>query len=70
MTRAARQFIQTFETLAEEDQREVLIELLRVPVDAGYSTPADEDLRFTADQTFLGYDEREAQDWKFWKERP
>jgi hypothetical protein len=62
MTRAVRQFIQTFETLAEQDQREVLAELLRVPVDAGYSAPSDEDLRFSADQIFLGYDEREAQD--------
>jgi len=62
MTRAARQFIQTFETLAEEDQREVLVELLRVPVDTGYSAPSGEDLRFSADQIFLGYDEQEAQD--------
>jgi hypothetical protein len=46
--------------LAEEDQREVLIELLRVPLEADYSVPSDEELRYSADQIFLGYDEREA----------
>ncbi len=62
MTRAAQQLIRNFETLAEEDQREVLVELLRVPVDAGYSAPSDDELRYSADQIFLEYDEREAQD--------
>lgn len=62
MTKAAQQLLRNFETLAEEDQREVLVELLRVPVEAGYPAPSDEDLRYSADQIFLGYDEREAQD--------
>jgi hypothetical protein len=62
MTSAARKLIQTFETLAEEDQQEVLVELLRVPVDTDDSAPSDEELRHSADQIFLGYDEREARD--------
>ena len=62
MTKAARQLLRSFETLAEEDQHEVLVELLRVPVDAGYSAPSDDDLLYSADQIFLQYDEREAQD--------
>ena len=62
MTSAARRLIQTFETLAEEDQQEVLIQLLRVPANTDESAPSDEELRHSADQIFLGYDEREAQD--------
>jgi hypothetical protein len=62
MTRAAQQLIQSFESLPEEDQREVLVELLRFPIEAGYPSPSDEELLYSADQIFLGYDEREAQD--------
>lgn len=62
MTRAAEKLLQTFETLAEEDQREVLVELLRMPIEADYSVPSDDDLRSAADQIFLEYDRREAQD--------
>jgi hypothetical protein len=62
MTRAAEQLLRTFETLAEEDQREVLVKLLRVPIEVDYSAPSDDDLRSAADQIFLEYDRREAQD--------
>lgn len=62
MTKAAQQLLRTFQTLAEEDQREVLVELLRWPVDSGYGALTDDELRHAADQIFLGYDEREAQD--------
>lgn len=61
MTKAAQELIQSFEDLPVKDQHEVLIELLRLPIDAGYSLPSDEDLLYSADQIFLEYDEREAQ---------
>ena len=60
MTKAAQQLLHTFETLGEEDQREVLTELLRMPLEIDYSAPSDDDLLYAADQIFLEYDEREA----------
>jgi hypothetical protein len=62
MTRAAQQIIQSFESLPEEDKHDVLIELLRSPIEAGYTSPSDEELLLSADQIFLEYDEREAQE--------
>lgn len=62
MTKAAQQILRSFETLAEEDQREVLIELLRFPIEADYSAPSDDELLYSADQIFLEYDRREARD--------
>jgi hypothetical protein len=61
MTKAAQELLQSFEVLAEEDQREVLVELLRLPLEAGYTSPSDDELLYSADQIFLEYDEREAQ---------
>jgi hypothetical protein len=61
MTKAAQEFLQSFEILAEEDQREVLVELLRLPLEAVYTSPSDDELLYSADQIFLEYDEREAQ---------
>ena len=62
MTRAAQQLIQSFESLPEKDQHDVLVELLRFPIEAGYTSPSDEELLYSADQIFLKYDELEAQD--------
>jgi hypothetical protein len=62
MTRAAQQLIQTFEALPVQDRQEVLVELLRMPLEAGYPAPSDEELLSSADEIFRGYDEREAQD--------
>lgn len=62
MTKEAQDLIQSFEILPEEDQREVLIELLRLPLEADYTAPSEDELRYSADQIFLEYDEREAQD--------
>ena len=61
MTTAAQNLIQSFEVLTEQDQREVLIELLRWPIEVDYQPLSDDDLRHSADQIFLEYDEREAQ---------
>lgn len=62
MTKAAQQLIQSFESLPEEDQREVLVELLRFPIETGYPSSSDEELLHSADLIFLEYDEREAQE--------
>lgn len=55
MTKAAQELLQSFEVLTEEDQREVLVELLRLPLEAGYTSPSDEELLYSADQIFLEY---------------
>ncbi|HKH49483.1 MAG TPA: hypothetical protein VKM72_32870 [Thermoanaerobaculia bacterium] len=62
MTKAAQKLIESFEVLTEEDRHEVLVELLRQPIEAGYGSPAEEELRYSADQIFLEYDEREARE--------
>lgn len=62
MTKAAQQLIHSFEILPEEDKREVLVELLRCPIEISYPSPSDEELRYSADQIFLEYDEHEARE--------
>lgn len=62
MTKAAQKLIQSFEVLTEEDRHEVLVELLRQPIEAGYGAPSEEELRYSADQIFLEYDECEARE--------
>jgi hypothetical protein len=56
MTKAAQKLIHSFEVLTEQDQREVLIELLRLPIEADYQSLSDDELLYSADQIFLEYD--------------
>jgi hypothetical protein len=60
MTKTARQLINSFEALPEQEQQEVLAELLRHLIDSPYATPSDDDLVHAADQVFQDYDRREA----------
>jgi hypothetical protein len=60
MTRAAQQVLQSFKALDEADKHEVLVRLLRVPLESEYGTLSDEELRFAADQLFLEMDRGEA----------
>jgi hypothetical protein len=60
MTTAAQQVISAFNALPKESQQEVLVSLLRLPIETPYPTPTDEELRRIADAVFLEYDEREA----------
>ncbi len=62
MTRAAKQVIDSFEALAEQDKREVLAQLLRRLVDSPYVLPTDEELTHAADLLFQEYDRHEAQE--------
>lgn len=61
MTKAAQQLLSTFNTLPRKAQKEVLISLLRVPIEASYTAPIDEQLRRAADEVFLELDRSEAQ---------
>ena len=62
MTKAAKEFLETFETLPDPDKQEVAVEILRHTLAESYSSPDDSDLVFAADQLFLELDRRESQD--------
>lgn len=56
---AARRFIRSFEALSPPDQHDVLVSLLRLPLEAEYTAPTDDELVEVADQVFLALDEAE-----------
>jgi hypothetical protein len=60
MTNAAQQLLSTFSTLTPQAQQEVLVSLLRLPIEVPYGSPSDESLRYAANAVFLDLDEREA----------
>ena len=59
MTKAAQQLLTQFNTLPKKAQKEVLVNLLRLPIEARYAFPADEELRRAADSIFLELDREE-----------
>ena len=59
MTKAAQDFLRSFKALQATDQHEVLVQLLREPIEASYETPSDDQLVATADLVFLAYDKAE-----------
>ena len=61
MTNAAKQLIDSFEALSEDEKHEVLAQLLRRLMSTPYSSPSDEDLVQAADLVFQEYDRRENQ---------
>lgn len=60
MTNAAQQLISTFGTLPRKAQKEVLVSLLRLPIEVPYTAPRNEQMRRAADAVFLELDRREA----------
>jgi hypothetical protein len=61
MTKAAQQLLSAFNTLPKKAQKEVLLSLLRLPIEVPYATPSDDQMRRAADAVFLELDRREAQ---------
>jgi hypothetical protein len=59
MTNAAQKFLRSFKALPPTDQHEVLVQLLREPIEASYEAPSDDQLIAAADLVFLEYDEAE-----------
>ena len=59
MTKAAQDFLRSFKALPATDQHEVLVQLLREPIEASYEVPSDDELIATADSVFLEYDRAE-----------
>ncbi len=59
MTKAAQDFLRSFMALPPADQHDVLIQLLREPIEAIYEAPADDELAAAADIVFQEYDKAE-----------
>ena len=59
MTKAAQDFLRSFKALPPTDQHDVLVQLLREPIQATYESPSDNELVDTADLVFLEYDKAE-----------
>jgi hypothetical protein len=59
MTKAAQDLLRSFKALPATDQHEVLVQLLREPIEASYEAPSDDELVAAADLAFLEYDKAE-----------
>jgi hypothetical protein len=59
MSKAAQQLLQSFNALPKPDQHEVLVKLLRMPIEAEYTAPSEDELRHAANQVFLEMDKSE-----------
>ena len=60
MTETAQRFLRSFKALPRSDQHDVLVSLLRLPIDAAHSAPSDEELVAVADDVFLELDKAES----------
>ena len=60
MTKAAQQLLTKFSSLPKKAQKEVLVGLLRLPIEARYAPPSNDELRRAAEAVFLDYDRAEA----------
>lgn len=59
MTEAAQNFLRSFNALPHSDQHDVLVSLLRLPVEADYGAPSDDELIGAAEEIFLALDKAE-----------
>lgn len=60
MNNAAQQLLSAFGTLPRKAQKEVLLSLLRLPIEVPYKPPSNEQMRRAANDVFLELDRREA----------
>ena len=60
MTNAAKQLIDSFNALPEQEQQEVMIQLLRRLMHTPYPSLTDDELTHAADLVFQDYDHRES----------
>lgn len=59
MMNAVQHLLSAFNALPQESQKEVLVRLLRLPIETPYTSPTDEELRYATDAVFLELDRRE-----------
>ena len=60
VTAEAKHIIEDFESLPDQEKREVLAELIRISRQMDYPALSDDDLIAAADEVFLEYERREA----------
>ena len=60
MTAEAKHLLEEFGALPDPSKREVLAEILRLSRDLDFPEMTEEDLASAANDVFLGYDQREA----------
>jgi hypothetical protein len=59
MTKVAQDCLCSFKVLPPTDQYEVLVQLLREPIEVSYEAPSDDQLVAAADLVFLAYGKAE-----------
>lgn len=59
MTEAAQRLLRSFKALPQADQHDVLVSLLRLPIEAEYAMPSDDELVASANDVFLELDKAE-----------
>ena len=59
MTNVAQKFLRSFKALPPPDQHDVPVNLLRLPIEAKYSAPCDEELICSANEVFLELEKAE-----------
>jgi hypothetical protein len=59
MSNAASQLLRSFKALSPSEQHDVLVQLLREPIEAEYQAPSDDELVALAEEVFLEYDKSE-----------
>lgn len=62
MTAQAKHIIEDFGTLPDQEKREVLAQLIRMARHIDYPPVTDDELLSAADEVFLEYDRREAEE--------
>lgn len=60
MSDAAQRLLRSFRALSQADQHEVLVRLLRLPIDAEYEPVSDDELATAADDVFRELDKAES----------
>ena len=59
MTNVAQKFLRSVKALPPPDHHDVLVNLLRLPIEAEYSVPSDEELICSANEVFLELEKAE-----------
>ena len=59
MIKTAQDFLRSIKALPPTDQQEVLVQLLREPIEVSYEAPSDDQLVAAAALVFVEYDKAE-----------
>lgn len=59
MTKTAQDFLQSFKALLPTDQHDVMVQLLREPIEAKYEAPSNDEHAAAAELVFVEYDKAE-----------